>query len=126
MRQQYHFRKIDGKTHIWNVNKLVQQSEGLEVKSFPLLHFTELNEPYWFNQGDIVTANDFIHHMQLVNEASLDFPILLCKEGRIIDGMHRVVKAVLLGLTHINAIQLVKKIEPDFIDVDPDTLPYDD
>ncbi len=39
--------------------------------------------------------------------------------------MHRIVKAILLGLTHIEAIQFSHPIAPDYIDVNPEDLPYD-
>ncbi len=126
MRQQYHHREVDGKTLIWNVNRLLELS-----KDFPIIHISledirEVNEPYWFAAGSTVTTKDILEHMKLVNEASLDYPIMLCSEGRIIDGMHRVAKAYLAGHTYIKAIQFEEPLTPDYIDVDLDSLPYDD
>ncbi|GAM75057.1 hypothetical protein JCM19241_1400 [Vibrio ishigakensis] len=40
------------------------------------------------------------------------------------DGMHRVCKALMNGDSHIRAVRFPHVIEPNFIDVDPDTLPY--
>ncbi|GAM71144.1 hypothetical protein JCM19236_5792 [Vibrio sp. JCM 19236] len=40
------------------------------------------------------------------------------------DGMHRVCKALMNGDSHIKAVRFPHAIEPHFIDVDPDTLPY--
>lgn len=126
MRQQYHIREVDGHTLIWDVHKLVKNAQDLPIKQILLVDIKELNEPYWFKHSDVVTANDFIHHARLVDEASLDFPIILCAEGRLMDGMHRVVKAVLLGYGSISAVQFSEKIQPDYVDVDLDSLPYDD
>ena len=126
MRQQYHFRNIEGKMFIWNVNKIIAENKHLPIQSILVSEIREVDEPYWFEQSDHVTVRDFINHIQLINEASLDYPIVLCSEGRIIDGMHRVVKAVLLQQTHIKAIQLLHPLAPDYIDVDPETLPYDE
>lgn len=126
MRQQYHFRVINGKTLIWNVNKLVEWSKGLPMREIPLANIKEIDEAFWFKEGDLVTARDFVSHMQLVEATSLDYPIILCHEGKLIDGMHRVVKAILLGYTHIKAVQFVQFIEPDYTDIDLNTLPYED
>lgn len=126
MRQQYHFRQVNGKTHIWNVNKLVKQAASLPIKQILLKDIQELNQAYWFKPGSLVTCNDVIHHMQLVEAACLDYPILLCAKGQVIDGMHRVVKAILLGMTHIAAVQLETEIAPDYIDIDPNDLAYDE
>jgi hypothetical protein len=62
--------------------------------------------------------------MRLINNADLKYPIILCKEGKIIDGMHRVCKALLLNNNEILAIYLEEDIEPHFINVDVNDLPY--
>ncbi len=38
--------------------------------------------------------------------------------------MHRVAKAVLMGLKTIEAVQFECDPEPDYVDVNPDELPY--
>lgn len=40
------------------------------------------------------------------------------------DGMHRVLKALNLGLESIDAVIFEEDPEPDFLDVRPDELPY--
>ena len=42
------------------------------------------------------------------------------------DGMHRVVKANLLNLKTIKAFRLPTLPKPDYVDVNPDDLPYDE
>ena len=42
------------------------------------------------------------------------------------DGMHRVAKAALLGHETIAAVQFASDLEPDFVDVQPEDLPYED
>lgn len=126
MRQQYHFRKVNGHLYIWDVNKIIQSLKDKEPRQVAIAAIKELDEAYWFEQGALVTGRDFIHHMRLVNEARLSYPIILCSEGRLIDGMHRVIKAALLDQENIYAIQLDSPLPPDYVDVDPNTLPYDD
>ncbi|WP_221406887.1 hypothetical protein [Empedobacter brevis] len=64
--------------------------------------------------------------MRLVNKADLVYPIIICPDGKLVDGMHRVVKALLEGLTSIQAYHLPVLPEPDYIGVHPDDLPYDE
>jgi hypothetical protein len=40
------------------------------------------------------------------------------------DGMHRILKALLEGLEEIEAVRFGRDPEPDYVDVDPDDLPY--
>jgi hypothetical protein len=57
-------------------------------------------------------------------EADDRYPIILSSNGRIMDGMHRVLKALMLGESHIRAVRFLTDPEPDFVGVDPDELPY--
>ena len=126
MREQYHFRKIDGKTHIWDINKLLSTLNNHPITQIPLNTIQELNENYWFSDHATITTQDIIEHMKLVNETDLSFPILMCPDYLIMDGMHRVAKAVLDNREYINAYVLSIMPQADYLDVDPDLLPYDD
>ena len=64
--------------------------------------------------------------MRLTDEADLSFPIILDKDGRVMDGMHRVCRAVREGIGRLPAVRFVANPEPDFIDCEPDELPYED
>jgi len=48
---------------------------------------------YTFKTPDLL---QFMVHMKLIEKASLDFPIIISKEGQIVDGRHRLCKAILL------------------------------
>lgn len=126
MRQQYHFRKIDGKVHIWDINKLIVNLKDIPIVQIPLNNIQELNENYWFSDNANITTQDIIEHMKLVNETDLSFPILMCPDYLIMDGMHRVAKAVLENREYINAYVLSIMPQADYIDVDPNLLPYND
>ena len=58
--------------------------------------------------------------------SDLAFPINLSSDGRIMDGMHRVCKALFENRTEIEAVRFVRDPAPDNIGVDPDDLPYDE
>ncbi len=61
-----------------------------------------------------------------MQETNLDYPIILSSDGRLMDGMHRVCKAHYLNHTSIKAIRFLVDPTPDYVDIHPDELPYDD
>ncbi len=127
MRKQYHFRQSDKGPLVWDVHRLVELTQAIKPHAIPLSSIREIDEPYWFAADDPTpTCRDFIEHMQLVEATDLAYPIILSADSRIMDGMHRVVKAVLQGQSHIMAVQFSETPEPDYIGIDPDDLPYDD
>lgn len=124
MRKQYHFRQVGEDTYIWDVHRLVELSQKIPIKRVPLTEIKELNEAYWFPDS-YPSTQQIIAHMQLVQTADLSYPIILCAQGRVMDGMHRVSKAVLLNQNHIQAVQFEQTPAPDFINVDEDELDYE-
>lgn len=125
MRRQYHFRQVGQDTYIWDVYHLVERTKTFVIKIVALADIRELNEAYWF-PDQFPTTQQIIEHFQLMQDADLSYPIILCAEGRVMDGMHRVAKASLLGHGDILAVQLEHTPEPDFINVDEEELDYDD
>lgn len=125
IRPQYHFRLVDGHTHIWDVAALLNASKGLPVRDVPLSSIAEIDEPYWYELGDTKpTCRSVMDHARLAEAADLAWPVLLCADGRVMDGMHRIMKAVGEGRTHITARQLTETPPPDYVDVPAGELPY--
>lgn len=125
MRKQYHFRKVETDTYIWDVDHLVELTQSFQVRQVLLSDIKELDEAYWYPDTH-PTTQDIIAHMQLTLEADLSYPITLCAQGRLIDGMHRVGKAKILGKEPISAVQFDTNPQPDFINVHEDDLIYYD
>ena len=127
IRPQYHFRKVGGHTRIWDVRKLAQAAEQLPVTLHAISAIKEVDEPYWFDAtDDQATCRRVLEHAQQIAAADLAFPIILCAEGRIMDGMHRVMKAFGEGHDAITARQFATTPDPDFIDIAPEDLSYED
>ncbi len=127
MRTQYHSRLVGTDRHIWNVHRLVRLSKGIDPILVSLSDIAELDENWWYQEpGMMPTPRSFAEHLVLVRETDLKHPILLCADGRLMDGMHRVVKALVEGRTHIQAIRLPVTPKPDHINVSLDDLPYPD
>lgn len=124
MRKQYHFRHSERGVLIWDVDKLTQRTTDLSAIEVPLSKIRELDEPYWYELGGAVpTCRSIAEHMQLVAATDLNYPIIVCPEGRLMDGMHRMVKALMEGRESVMAYQLEVLPEPDY--VDPDKLDYE-
>ena len=56
-------------------------------------------------------------------DCDFTFPIILSRDGRVMDGMHRVCKALLLGQRDIEAVRFTQDPAPDYVGVHPDDLP---
>lgn len=125
MRRQYHFRQVGADTYIWDVHHLLELTKNLTPKTVLLADIQELNEAYWFPDQS-PTTQQIIEHVQLIQDADLSYPIILCAQGRVMDGMHRVAKASLLQHTEIFAVQFEQTPEPDFLNMDEDDLDYDE
>lgn len=127
MRKQYRLRHEGSGLLAWDVDRLIRLTQGLEATPVPLAEIRELDEPCWYASGaDLPTCRSVADHMRLVQDADLGHPIIIGPEGRVMDGMHRVLKALLQGREFVLAYRLPALPEPDFVGVDPDRLPYDE
>ncbi len=124
MRRQYHPQKTPRGVLIWDVHRLVELSRNLPVKLVPLEAIRELDEPFWFDHAP--SCRDVAEHAKLIVETDLAHPIILGADGRVMDGMHRVCKALIFGSREIKAVQFDRDPEPDYVDVPLEDLPYDE
>ena len=123
MRKQYHSRMSNGRRLVWDIDKLVQLAGSLPVAEFPLSRIREMDEDYWFQAGGPTpTCRAVMEHAQLINAVDLGYPIILCPQGRVMDGMPRVARAALLGMKNIRARRFLEMPKPDFIDVELESL----
>jgi hypothetical protein len=125
MRAQYHFRNSPNGLCAWNVHRLVELSRTLVRERVPLSAIRELDEPYWASdRAQQMTCRDVVEHARLILDCDLRYPVILSSDGRVMDGMHRISKALLEGLNDIEAVRFIHDPEPDYIGVQPDDLPY--
>lgn len=124
MRKQYHFRPSPNGFYAWDVDRLVRLAAPLPVEIIPLSQIAELDEPYWFTGNERPTCRRIAEHFQLMQDADMQFPIILCADGRLMDGMHRVTRALAEGRTTIAHVRFRETPAPDFIDIQPEELPY--
>ena len=124
MRKQYNFQPGRNGLDAWDVHNLIQASVDLPVKDVPLDSITDVDTDFWFKFGPAPTVRRIIDHVRLIEEVDVSFPIILGADGRVMDGMHRVARAILEGRPAIRAVQFVTEPEPDYKNCSPEDLPY--
>lgn len=101
---------------VYDVSELVEQARDLKPFKLPLrginLDYSSLTVRD--------TLSNFICHVKAVFDSSLEYPIILAPDGFIMDGRHRLCKAMLLGKKTIDAVQFTEWPEPSEIVDDAD------
>jgi len=109
----------------WDVGRLIETTRDLPVATIAIPE-EQLDEVYWFDDDrNRPTVRKVIDHLRLIEATDLRYPIILGADGRVMDGMHRVAKAVLEGRETIDAVQFEVDPEPDYVDCTPADVPYD-
>jgi len=94
----------------WDVGTLFAASKDLEPYDLQLSAL-DLSMP--FATADTISL--FCYQMKRVQDADLSYPIIQAPDGWIMDGLHRIVKAIMNGATTIKAVRLPVLPEPDRI-----------
>lgn len=81
----------------WNVQYLVSQAQSLPTFDCPLAALDLSHTAYTCNMREMVG------HMVACHDADLTHPILLDENGQILDGRHRIMKALYEGKTSLPA-----------------------
>lgn len=124
MRKQYHFWPSERGFDAWDVEQLIEMSASFNVEDVSLAAIWEIDTIYWFDDREQPTVRKVIEHFRLVQDVDMTYPIILGPDGRVMDGMHRVARALLEGRETIRAVRFEAVPEPDFRDCRPDELPY--
>jgi hypothetical protein len=127
MRKQYHFWPGTSGLDAWDVDRLIRLSADLPVITVPVESIWELDTPYWSGPGSgPQTVREIIGHLRLIREVDPSCPVILGSDGRVMDGMHRIARAILDGRTTIRAVRFPSDPGPDHPDCRPEDLPYDE
>ncbi|MEN9489558.1 MAG: hypothetical protein RJA63_7 [Pseudomonadota bacterium] len=92
--------------HSWSVPRLFELARDLPVMDVPLKH---LNAYYLYER---LTLRDMVTHMRAVNAADLEMPIILDEDGELMDGRHRLMKAMLIGADTIKVVRFDENPSP--------------
>src|SRR5262245_13746927 len=115
MRKQYYFRPSERGLLAWDVDRLVTLTKQFPRIYIPLTSIRELDEAFCSEHENALTWQGVVEHVRLIQAADLGFPIILSADGHVMDGMHRVAKAVLLGRDTIEAVQFADDPDPDYV-----------
>jgi len=96
--------------HHWSVTKLIELSKSFKIMKIPLDHLNV------FNKYENLTLREMVMHMNAVNNADLKYPIILDEDGEIMDGRHRIMKAMILGKKTIKAVRFDENPSPCKVD----------
>jgi hypothetical protein len=125
VRKQYHFWPAEGGFDAWDVDRLIELSRDLEVERVPIDSIREIDTEYWFDgSAEVPTVRKVAEHAKLIAEVDTSYPIILGHDGRVMDGMHRIARAILDGRREIAAVRFPAPVEPDFRSCLPHELPY--
>jgi len=66
----------------------------------------EIDTVYWFDgREELATVRKVVEHARLIEEVDTSYPIVLGPDGRVMDGMHRIARALLEGREEIVAVR---------------------
>lgn len=101
------------KNKLWYVSSLVEYAKSMEVQTIKVedIRAVKLNLPLLKDHG--VTHLEIAYHMRVSMNANMDYPIILAQDGRIMDGHHRVIKALAMGIPEVKVVQFNIDPEPD-------------
>ena len=94
----------------WSVSRLIELSKDLPVQEMPI---DGLNID--MKLTDDWRLRDMASHFVAVKNADLSFPIILDEDGSLMDGRHRIVKALVDGAKTIKFVRFDMNPEPDSV-----------
>lgn len=115
-KRQTHSTEIKGKRYIWYTDRLWKLAQELPEFEVEVEGFQELDQDCWFSTGRTPTIREIAAHCKRINEANAEFPVIINENGRLMDGGHRLARALLEGTTTIKAVQFAQMPEPDIIE----------
>ena len=92
--------------HSWSVSRLHELSRNFPRFLVPLDHLC-----VWYKYSNL-TLRGFVMHMRAVQTADLSYPIILDEDGELMDGRHRLMRAMLEGQPAILAVRFDENPPP--------------
>jgi len=92
--------------HEWSVPRLVQLSSDLQVFDLPIAHMN------LYAELGTYTLREFAGHVKAVINADMTKPIIIDEDGEIMDGRHRVMRAILEGIHSVKAVRFLENPTP--------------
>lgn len=99
----------NGQRKTWLVLRLIEKAKDMPIHEMPMVG---LNTCDLFPKSD--SMNDFVSHMQKVAQVDMSHPIILDDEGYVMDGRHRIARALLDGHETIKFVRFETTPLPDY------------
>lgn len=96
--------------HTWSVSRLIELSRDFPVMEIPLNHLNV------YSKYKDLTLREMAMHMKAVEAADLSFPIILDEDGELMDGRHRIIKAMVTGAETIRAVRFDENPSPCIVE----------
>jgi hypothetical protein len=103
-----------GKRLLWYTEGLWKKAELLVPFDVEIAAIKELDENCWFGSR-APTLREVLTHFERIQKADLSYPIILNHDGSLMDGGHRLCKALLEGRREIKAVRFASMPVPDEI-----------
>lgn len=104
-----HDQRFSYKDQRYVIKNLISLASELPVQEMPLEHLNIFDL-----HPRIMNFRKWIGHIKSVLNADLEFPIILDDEGYVMDGRHRIAKAILEGKETIKFVRFKETPSPDY------------
>lgn len=106
---------VQNEIHIFDIKRLWKESSNFSRINVMTRDF-DLDSTFpWFLTTKQPTVREILSHMKRIIAADLTYPILLHSNGNVLDGMHRIAKAVLEEKESVCCIRFKSGPKPDWI-----------
>lgn len=104
--------KFRSGNRVWLVSVLIERSKTLEPFDLPLVALF-VGQHVW---DPIESAVDLAAHMKRVMAADMNCPIILDAEGFVMDGWHRITRALVEGHSTVKAVRFDETPPCDYVE----------
>ena len=102
----------NGQKLVWYTKRLWRESADLPQFEILVSDIQELDMNCWFEARE-PTLKEVAQHAVRIRDADLKYPIILNSDGSLMDGGHRVCKALIEGREKVTAVRFLNMPEPD-------------
>ena len=107
-----HTRIVGGERFIWYTERLWEHASTLNPFEVTIDEIPEVDLDCWF-ETRTPTIREVAKHAARIAEADLRYPVILNADGALMDGGHRICKALVNGQTTVAAVRFDETPEPD-------------
>lgn len=100
-------------TYRWLVSRLIELASDIVPKEVPVASFRDLDEQVW--EWDM-TPRDAVAHLRRVLDADLAYPIIVSEDGWVMDGCHRLAKALLENRETVLVVRFERNPPPNEVE----------